>query len=135
MTEARTRLAPSEASAADARYFVRRALSAANHPALVEVALLLTSELVTNAVVHCRSEVELIVEPTPLGVRVAVHDRDVEHLPVLRERGGCEEGGRGIFLVAALAGRWGAEPVTSGKWVWFEVDGLDFAPYDQDNEY
>lgn len=120
LNEARTRLAAAPTSAASARTFVRSVLSGCHHD-LVEVVLLLTSELVTNAVVHTGSDVELIVRPCAAGVRVEVHDADSKHFPVLRKRRFFDERGRGILLVDELALRWGAERSGSGKWVWFEV--------------
>lgn len=108
------------ASAAQARQFLREVLSGWCQD-VVEVVLLLTSEVVTNAVVHASSDVELIVGTGPDGVRVEVHDADSKHLPVLREGRSFDERGRGLLLVAELAVRWGAQRDGSGKCVWFEV--------------
>lgn len=43
-------------------------------------------------------------------VRVEVSDTRGDRLPVAREAGDCEDGGRGIVLVASLAEKWGTTP-------------------------
>ena len=91
--------------------------------AAVDLALLLTSELVTNAVRYGRGLVTLSVRADPPSVRVVVHDSNPE-LPTLGpEADESAEGGRGLRLVDALATRWGAENRPGdGKDVWFELD-------------
>jgi anti-sigma regulatory factor (Ser/Thr protein kinase) len=86
------------------------------------VAVLLVSELVTNAVRHAGSTLTVAVAIGRAAVRVEVRDRS-PRLPALREStGGDDEWGRGLVLVDALASRWGAERLPSGKRVWFELD-------------
>ena len=94
--------------------------------AVVDLATLLTSELVTNAVRYGRGLVRLSVRPGPPSVRVEVHD-DNPDLPVMVELDdGTAENGRGLRLVDELATRWGAEEcATDGKDVWFEIDLRD----------
>ena len=91
--------------------------------AVVDLATLLTSELVTNAVRYGRGLVRLSIRTEPPAVRVEVHD-DNPALPTLGpETDAAAEGGRGLRLVDALASRWGAEPHPgNGKDVWFEID-------------
>lgn len=83
-------------------------------------ALLLTSELVTNAVLHGRSE--LCVEITSAGdsIRVAVLDENSRHPAVVSEDPDALDG-RGLALVAAVATRWGVDDRPMGKSVWFEL--------------
>lgn len=90
---------------------------------VVDLATLLTSELVTNAVRYGRGLVRLTVRTGPPAVRVEVHD-DNPALPTLGpEDDVAAEGGRGLRLVDTLATRWGADPHPSdGKDVWFELD-------------
>ncbi len=90
---------------------------------VVDLAVLLTSELVTNAVRYGRGRVRLRVQQDPPSVRVQVHD-DNPRLPVMvAEDDESAESGRGLRLVDALATRWGAEQsTTEGKDVWFEID-------------
>lgn len=86
----------------------------------VETAALLTSELVTNAVVHGAPPVELRVELAEQVVRVEVHD-GADDPPVLRQAGPSDAGGRGLAIVDALASRWGAQRRDEGKALWFEL--------------
>ena len=89
----------------------------------VDAALLCTSELVTNAVLHGRPPVVLEVVVSSSSVRVEVHDGDLS--PVVRRRPVDRESssGRGLELVAALAERWGSEATPGGKVTWFELPG------------
>jgi anti-sigma regulatory factor (Ser/Thr protein kinase) len=89
----------------------------------VEVARLLASELVTNAVQHGLGEVVLVVARRGDGLRVEVHDGSPV-LPALTEHSSLMERGWGLRLVAALASTWGAGPRDdgqSGKLVWFTL--------------
>jgi serine/threonine-protein kinase RsbW len=119
---ARTDLEPTLESAATARQFVRDLLVAWDCDAEEDVAVLLTSELVSNAVRHAASRLGLDVcaERDIDLVRIEVRDAD-ERLPVVRRPEPDAESGRGLFLVEALARRWGAEPERGGKVVWFEL--------------
>ncbi|MFC3690113.1 ATP-binding protein [Aquipuribacter hungaricus] len=87
----------------------------------VDLALLLTSELVTNAVRYGRGLVTLSVRTEPPSVRVVVHDGNPD-LPTMGPDDETAEGGRGLRLVDTLATRWGAETGDEGKDVWFELD-------------
>ena len=83
-------------------------------------ALLLASELVTNAVLHGRSEVCVEVTPRGGGVRIAVLDENSRHpVPVPEDPNALD--GRGLALVDALAESWGVEERPMGKAVWFEL--------------
>lgn len=89
---------------------------------LVELALLLTSELVSNAVLHGAGTPQLDVVAGPEGVRVAVSDASPEH-PRVRVVGVEAHGGRGVGIVDRWADAWGVvdEDEGAGKTVWFEV--------------
>lgn len=82
--------------------------------------VLLTSELVTNAVLHGRSEVCVEIEATGLGVRVSVIDENSRRPVIVAEDPDALDG-RGLALVDALASRWGVEERRIGKAVWFEL--------------
>jgi anti-sigma regulatory factor (Ser/Thr protein kinase) len=85
---------------------------------LLEVLLLLTSELVTNAVIHARTAVEVGITVTDRSVVVTVHDENLGHAP---DRGG-REGGWGLGLVRELADDFDMEHhADSGKTAWFRV--------------
>ncbi len=85
-----------------------------------EVCLLLTSELVTNAVLYARSDLVLRVVLDGSVVRISVHD-DSPVSPVPRSPTGEDTSGRGMALVEVLAATWGVIPNGKGKGVWFEV--------------
>ena len=87
----------------------------------VRVVGLLTSELVTNAVVHTTTPFVLDVTLEAGVVRVAVEDGGPGE-PRAMGPGAASEHGRGLQLVDDLASRWGTEPLAQGKHVWFELD-------------
>jgi anti-sigma regulatory factor (Ser/Thr protein kinase) len=90
---------------------------------LVELTVLLTSELVTNAVVHGRDPIQLLVVVDGERLRVEVTDGE----PRLPDGPGKpaeqDESGRGLLILDRLADRWGSHPrpTPPGKVVWFEV--------------
>jgi PAS domain S-box-containing protein len=103
------------------RRFVVAALEALGLHDQVDVAALLASELVTNALVHAAAPLRIIVEPLHGAVRIAVQDASDEH-PVVLVPDTDRPSGRGMWLVETLAQRWGVLPTTGGKAVWFELD-------------
>lgn len=115
-----TVLPPDPASARSARRFVADTLAATGVDAPVDVATLLVSELVTNALLHARSEIVVRVQSDDGRVRVEVDDRSAAP-PVLRARRDDATTGRGTVLVDALAASWGVEADGAGKTVWFEL--------------
>ena len=117
-TQASIALAANPASSHAARNFVGATLDRWGRADLVEVAMLLTSELVTNAIVHAGTDLVVTVRRDGDRARVAV--RDEEGTPP-RRRQPSLDGGRGLALVEALAGSWGTFPAGGGKAVWFEL--------------
>jgi anti-sigma regulatory factor (Ser/Thr protein kinase) len=102
-----------------ARRFARAALSESN--ADVDTVLLLVSEVVTNAVLHARSDIRLVVEDRDVIVRVEVHDGSPMPPRMHRFRLASATG-RGLRLLDQLSRTWGVEAVSgAGKVVWFEV--------------
>lgn len=117
----RLRLPPELASVRAARRFVAERCAAAGLSRQSrDDALLITSELVTNAVLHGRSEVCLEVDASTALLRVSVLDENSRH-PVAVVEDPDALDGRGLALVSALARRWGVEERPLGKAVWFEV--------------
>jgi anti-sigma regulatory factor (Ser/Thr protein kinase) len=111
-------------SAGMARDFVRRNL--AGWPdKTVDAAVLMTSELVTNAVVHGRTRGQVSIKVSPGILRVAVRDES-KLRPVEGSHGQFDEHGRGLSIVSALADRWGVIENVVGKSVWFTL-GADTA--------
>ena len=90
---------------------------------MVEVALLLTSELVTNAVKYGGENIVLTVRDEPDLFRVEVHD-DGPRAPRVIAAASHAVGGRGLQLVESLAHEWGTSARASGqdgKVVWFTL--------------
>ena len=88
-----------------------------------EVAVLLTSELVTNAILYGLGPLELRAHTEGSALRIEVRDQEPASPPVLRSDADLTEiGGRGLQLVDTLADRWGWSAEPEGKVVWFELD-------------
>ena len=125
---ARVPLAPSAESCRLARGTVGALLErAAVDQETRDAALLLASELASNAIEHGGGEVLLDAHVRPDLVRIAVADASPSPptpRPVAPDGAPDEtaERGRGLLLVAALASRWGTEPMPHGKTVWCEID-------------
>ncbi|GAC1441098.1 MAG: ATP-binding protein [Mycobacteriales bacterium] len=83
-------------------------------------AVLLTSELVTNALRHGRGSVSLRVNADTLHVRVEVYDAEPRP-PIVVVAGPDAESGRGVLILDSLAAAWGVEDKPDGKIVWFEL--------------
>ncbi|OON71690.1 SpoIIE family protein phosphatase [Streptomyces tsukubensis] len=114
-------------SVASARAFVRDTLQGWGFADIIDDATVLTSELVTNAVVHAGTAAEVLCLRADDGVRVEVADRYPEReIPLDQSEGGFgsldREGGRGLQLCAALASRWGVEYSPTHKRVWFQLE-------------
>jgi anti-sigma regulatory factor (Ser/Thr protein kinase) len=114
-------LAPIEGSARAARLFLLGQLTGFGvaDPDEVDLVLLLTSELVTNAI--CHGDGQIAVRTTIRGrwVRVEVDDAtpcDLAPGPL----GHDGERGRGLAIVDALAADWGVIERPGGKTVWFD---------------
>ena len=112
---------PADPSApAAARRLVRSALREWGHDGLLDTVLLLTSELVTNALLHARSVPRLTVARTADGVVVTVEDGSPAG-PSRRRHGSQATTGRGVALLEDLADEWGWEQRPAGKAVWFRA--------------
>ncbi|MFI9615632.1 ATP-binding protein [Streptomyces sp. NPDC052023] len=86
---------------------------------LVATAQLLVSELATNALVHAASHFRLTLSAAHGVLRCEVSDGG-RRVPQVLDAG-TSESGRGMFLVEALARRWGCHQDGPGKTVWFEL--------------
>ncbi|MGI5454975.1 ATP-binding protein [Streptomyces sp. CA-249302] len=112
------------------RRTLRLILTAHGLIGLVDVAELLATELVTNAVRHTKGPAALRVRWSPPGtLRIGAWDADPEppEPPVPLTRLGEAEAGRGLLLVRACADVWGWHPLSRhgnrGKYVWCELAG------------
>lgn len=117
---ASTRLPAHPASSRAARAFVADQLRTWDLEPAVDDSALLVSEVVTDAVLHVRLPIELVVRKVRSAVRVEVFEQgrrspkplypDIE-----------TTAGRGLSLVQAVAGRWGIDDIDDGRTVWFEI--------------
>jgi len=121
-TERRRSFPCSAASAGQARRFVDAVLVEADLEPLGYATTLLVSELVANAILHAATGVDVVVRPNRPGLRIEVHDGSPQ-LPMRKHYSAMSGTGRGLVLVQRMASRWGVEPTTTGKSVWFELDG------------
>ena len=103
-----------------ARRAIREWLSGVGCEALAEDAELAVSELVTNALVHAGTPVEMVAHVDLGFVRIEVADGSV-HLPRVREYASTAGTGRGLKLLDRTVDRWGAHRTGLGKVVWFEL--------------
>jgi anti-sigma regulatory factor (Ser/Thr protein kinase) len=116
-------LTPGPAAAADARRHVRATIHASGVPIDAYVAVLLTSELVTNAIWHDANEdksIQLVITWVGEQMRVEVHDTS-PYEPVLTDTRPDSETGRGLMLVAELSTDWGFYRTDTGKAVYFTL--------------
>jgi anti-sigma regulatory factor (Ser/Thr protein kinase) len=117
----RIALAAGPSAAAEARRQVRAAIDAWDVPVDPEVAVLLTSELVTNAIRHEPGETVLLSLTCACGqLRVDVHDTSCS-VPVPAHAPPDAEAGRGLMLVASLSADWGFRRTPAGKAVYFTL--------------
>ncbi|MFI8347305.1 ATP-binding protein [Streptomyces sp. NPDC085596] len=109
------------AAVPEARRELRALLRHWDRPDRSGIAELLTSELVTNALVHTDDDAVLTAVVSPRGLRVEVRDF-VARGPRMRAADPDEDtNGRGLVLVQSLADAWGVRAHEVGKSVWFEL--------------
>lgn len=120
-----------------ARRFVTRQLRAWALPQCEDVAALVVSELVTNALLHARTDMVVALRRSNGSVLVEVTDGSTVQ-PAERHFSVHAGTGRGLNLVASVAQDWGVRREQSGKTVWaalsveapevtieFDVDAVD----------
>jgi len=108
-------------AAAKARRHVRAAIYAWSVPVDMTLAILLTSELVTNAIKHETGETVMLAITSANGqFRVDVHDTSCL-VPVPVEGPPDAEAGRGLMLVASMSSQWGCYRTPAGKAVYFAL--------------
>ena len=119
-TAAEVELSPRPTSAAEARRVVERALRGIDE-ASKEIATLLASELVTNAVLYADGNILLRIVSTDDTYRISVSD-SVDRSIVPKEVGLDATSGRGLKLVDRLSAAWGVDVrERGGKEVWFDI--------------
>lgn len=104
-----------------ARRFTGRTLRSWGVTEEQDVALLVVSELVTNAIAHTQGEVRLDLTLSADRLRIGVNDASPRS-PVKPASVDWEStGGRGLLLVEAMSASWGSVPLSGGKQVWSEI--------------
>lgn len=111
---------PDAAAISAVRAFVRECCVDWGVSESSDTAVLLASELATNAVRYASMPVTVWLgyrtDRIVLSVEDASHDSATVRAPSV-----TDEGGRGLLLVDALAERWGEREVPTGKLVWAEI--------------
>ena len=102
-----------------ARAFVADALRGAD-PNVLDAAVLMVSELATNAVVHTAGPFDVGIDQSDHEARVSVTDHG-GGMPPLRAASSDDIDGRGLGIVAAFAVTWGVDQGPHSKTVWFTV--------------
>ena len=120
--ELEQKFSPTPEGARAARHFVQAALDDVD-PEVCDTAVLLTSELATNAMLHARTDFEVAVARLEYVLRIAVTDGNTR-LPQPSMAPADATSGRGLALVDAMASAWGADRHGRGKTVWFELRPL-----------
>ncbi|MEV5987195.1 SpoIIE family protein phosphatase [Streptomyces sp. NPDC052051] len=112
---------------AEARQMLRELLHDWSGADQIDSAVLLTSEMLANVLVHTDSDALLVAEVSGAAdrfggrrMRVAVTDAS-DDLPHRRHPGELASSGRGLILVEMLADAWGVDPRGEGKTIWFEL--------------
>ena len=112
-------LPPDPQAPGRARRFARDVLADQSDD-VIDLIELLVSEVVTNAVLHARSDMRVTLTWRGDTFRVEVADHS-PLLPAQRQFSELATTGRGIQLVEEIADSWGMVPTSSGKVVWFEL--------------
>ncbi|MEV1155973.1 ATP-binding protein [Micromonospora chokoriensis] len=127
---AHLRLPADAQSPAAARRLVAGQCDAWGMQAVADRAMVIASELVSNAVQHAGTDMDITVSDVAGSLRISVRDRDGETpdsaTPTLPRQ--VTEGGRGLPIIAALTTNWGFFPFGDGKTVWAAIDGPNGSP-------
>lgn len=102
---------------------IRQSLLEAGREDLVETAELLVSEIVTNALVHAGTFIDVAFTLVQGGLRVEVTDGS-PHAPTVRGYGPSAGTGRGLMLLDQMVDDWGVLPDEPGKTVWFQIASM-----------
>jgi anti-sigma regulatory factor (Ser/Thr protein kinase) len=124
MVNVETHLVSDPMSARAAREVMEAALQPWGDEDATEVALLLATELVTNAIVHAQTDYALRITTDSERLRVEVSDASLDP-PRLITIHGLEDHGRGLHLVDVLSQSWGVDWRDDNKVVWFELTLAD----------
>jgi hypothetical protein len=99
---------------------------------LADTAVLLVSEIVTNALLHAGTDIGVTATLDDNGLHVGVSDGS-RHLPSRREYGPTSGTGRGLLMLESMVDEWGVTQHRTGKTVWFHVSVADDTEERADN--
>ncbi|RYU10045.1 ATP-binding protein [Nocardioides iriomotensis] len=114
------RLPPEPASVGEARRLVRDLLVASDREDLLESGALVVSEVVTNALLHAGTPIDVAAWVDGTGLRVEVSDGS-PHLPARRRYATTAGTGRGMLMLESVVDDWGVTRHDRGKTVWFHL--------------
>jgi PAS domain S-box-containing protein len=114
------RFPPQPASVGEARRLIRELLAESDRDDLIETAVLLVSVVVTNALLHAGTPIDVAARIDDDGLRVEVGDGSL-HLPVRRRYATTAGTGRGLLMLEQLVDDWGVSQHQRGKTVWFRL--------------
>ncbi len=121
LQQRRLRLIREPTAAGEARRQVRAIIDAWNVPVDPDIAVLLTSDLVTNAIRHGDGEtIMLAIRRSGSHLRIDIYDTS-RSLPMAADEPGRTDTGRGLVLVAALSTEWGSFRTPAGKAAYFTL--------------
>lgn len=121
MLEACLDIESTPALVAAARAFTTSTLARWELDGLGDDAVLITSELASNAVLHARTPMRLTLRSDGIGyLRIELYDEN-PRLPIVAPPLTGATSGRGLALLAALASAWGTQSDGDGKTVWAEL--------------
>ena len=117
----RVRLAREPSAAAEARSQVRAAIRDWKVPVVSDIAILLTSDLVTNSILHGDGEtITLAIRCARGYLRIDVYDRS-RYGPAVADPPGAAQAASGLVLVAARSADWGSFRTPAGKAMYFTL--------------
>ena len=114
------RLPPEPSSVGEARRLVRDLLVASDREDLLESGALVVSEVVTNALLHAGTPIDVAAWVDGTGLRVEVSDGS-PHLPARRRYATTAGTGRGMLMLESVVDDWGVTRHDRGKTVWFHL--------------
>ena len=106
---------------AEARWFVSEALDIFDADVDRDAALLLTSELASNAARHGKEPIDVTVSLEDDDLRVSIFDRGAGFDPEVLSSEVRSDGGWGLRIVQDLSAEWGVELRDDGTDVWFRL--------------
>jgi anti-anti-sigma regulatory factor/anti-sigma regulatory factor (Ser/Thr protein kinase) len=114
----RDRYLPTPGTAGTARRLVNQVCRSWGLSRLVPVAELVVTELVSNAIRHAGTGIELVITRGGRHLHLAVRDYAPEPARLVGSSGVDEPGGRGLLIVEAFTTSWGCTPTRDGKVTW-----------------